>query len=90
MIFDSRNIVHHEYASEGKTINKEYYLEILRRLCDAVRRKRPKMWTRKNWQFHHDKASALSTHVIKGFLAKSNTALVRQPPYSPDLASFDF
>ena len=26
--FDSRSIVHHEYAPESKTINKEYYLEI--------------------------------------------------------------
>ena len=34
--FDSRGIVHHEYAPEGQTINKEYYLEILRRLRDAV------------------------------------------------------
>ena len=48
------------------------------------------MWTRKNCQFHHGNAPAHSIHVIKGFLAKSNTALVGQPPYSPDLVSFDF
>ena len=41
--FDFRDIVDHEYAPEGQTINKEYYLEILRRLRDAVRRKRPVM-----------------------------------------------
>ena len=43
--FDSRGIVHHEYAPEGQIINKEYYLEVLRRLRGAVRRKRPDMWT---------------------------------------------
>ena len=41
--FDSRGIVHHEYAPEGQTINKEYYLQVLRRLREAVRRKRPDM-----------------------------------------------
>ena len=48
--FDSCGIVHHEYniAPESQTINKEYYLEILHHLCDAVQRKRPDMWTGKN------------------------------------------
>ena len=40
-IFDSEGIVHHEYAPEGQTINKEFYLEVLRRLRESVRRKRP-------------------------------------------------
>ena len=88
--FDSHSIVHHKYAPEGQTINKEYYLEVLRHLHDAVQRKRPDMWTEKNWQLHHDNAPAHSTHVIKGFLIKNNTALVQQPPYSPELAPFNF
>jgi hypothetical protein len=33
-------IVHHGYAPEGQTINKEYYLEAIRHLRDAVRHKR--------------------------------------------------
>ena len=82
--FDCLGIMHHEYALEGQTINKEYYLEVLHCLRDALRRKRPDMWTEKNWQLHHDNASAHSIHVIKAFLAKNNTALVRQPPNSPD------
>ena len=41
--FIFRGIVHHEYAPEGQTINKEYYLEVLCRLRDAVRKKRPDM-----------------------------------------------
>jgi len=35
----SDGIVHHEYAPDGQTINKEFYLEFLRRLCESVRRK---------------------------------------------------
>ena len=83
--------MHHEYAPEGQTINKEYYLEVLRRLRDAVQRKQPDMWTGKNWQLQTGRtAPAHSAHVIKGFLAKNNMVLVRQPPYSPDLAPCDF
>ena len=70
--FDSRGVVHHEYAPKGQTINKEYYLEVLRRLRNAVRRKRPNMWTGKNWQLHHDNAPAHSVHVIKSSLAKNS------------------
>jgi hypothetical protein len=36
--FDYRGIVHHSYAPECQTINKEYYLEFIRHLHDAVRR----------------------------------------------------
>ena len=39
--FDSEGIVHHEYAPDGQTINKEFYVEVLRRLRESVRRKRP-------------------------------------------------
>ena len=74
----------------GQTINKEYYVEILRCFCDAVPRKQPDMWTGKNWQLHHVNAPAHSAHVIKDFFAKNNTALVRQPPYTLDLAPCDF
>jgi len=34
--FDSEGIVHHEYAPDGQTINKEFYLEFLRRLGESV------------------------------------------------------
>ena len=81
--------MYHEYAPEGQAINKENYFEIFRRLRDAVRRKRPNMRTGKSWQLHHDNAPAHSAHVIKDFLAKNNTVLVRQPPYSLDLAPCD-
>jgi len=41
VFFDSEGIVNHEYAPHRQTINKEFYLEVLRRLRESVRRKRP-------------------------------------------------
>jgi hypothetical protein len=44
VFFDYRGILHHSYAPEGQTVNKEYYLEVIRHVCNAVRRKRPYLW----------------------------------------------
>src|SRR5215469_2121310 len=90
VFFDIRGIVHYEYAPEEQTVTKEYYQDVLRRLRDAVRRKRPDMWTAKNWQPHHDNAPSHSSHLIQTFLAKHGIPAVRQPPYSPDMAPCDF
>jgi hypothetical protein len=83
-------IVHHSYAPEGQTINKEYYVEVIRHLRDAVWRKRPNLWASCNWQLHHDNAPALSSHLIDSFLAKHGIPVVCQAPYSPDMAPCDF
>jgi hypothetical protein len=90
VFFDYRGIVHHSYAPAGQTINKEYYREVIRHLRDAVRRKRPDLWASRNCQLHHDNAPALSSHMIQSFLVKHGIPVVRQAPYSPDMAPCDF
>jgi histone-lysine N-methyltransferase SETMAR len=87
---DYRGILHHIYAPEGQPINKEYYLEFIRHLCDAVRRKRLDLWASHNWQLHHDNAPAHSSHLIQSFLAKHGIPVVCHAPYSPDMAPCDF
>jgi histone-lysine N-methyltransferase SETMAR len=89
VFFDYRGIVHHRYAPEGQTINKEYNLEIVHHLRDAVWHKRP-AWASCNWQLHHDNAPAHSSHLIQSFLAKRGITVLRQAPYSPDMAPCDF
>jgi len=37
--FDIREIVHYEFVPTGQTVNQVYYLEVLERLCEKVRRK---------------------------------------------------
>jgi len=86
VFFDSRGVVHDEYVPQGQNINKEYYLEV-RRLRDAVRRKRPDLWAAGTWQLRHDNAPAHSSQLIQTFLVKHNISGVRQAPYSPDMAS---
>jgi len=76
VFFDS----HLVYTPQGQNINKEYYLEVLRRLRDAVRLKRPYLWAAGTWQLHHDNAPAHSSQLIQTFLAKHNIPVVRQAP----------
>ena len=88
--FDSEGTVHHEYAPDGHTINKEFYLEVLRRLYESVCRKRQEKWQDGNWILHHDNAPAHTSCLMRQFLAKHSTAQLQQPPYSPDLTLCDF
>ncbi|EGI59805.1 FLJ37770-like protein, partial [Acromyrmex echinatior] len=44
----------------------------------------------KNWLLHHDNALAHISLLVREFLAKNNTLMMPQPPYSPDLAPCDF
>lgn len=90
VFFDQEGVVHHEYAPRSRTINKEYYLEVLKRLRHALRRKRPHLWKSGNWLLHHDNAPAHSSHLIQEFLTKHGIVQLRQPLYSPDIAPCDF
>ena len=88
--FYSEGIVHHEYTPDGQTINKEFYLEVLRRLRESVHRKQPEKWRDGDWILHHDNAPARTSHLAQQFLAKHGTAQLQQPSYSPDLTRCDF
>jgi transposase len=90
VFFDIRGIVYYEYAPPGQTINKTYYVDVLKRFRNAMRRKRPALWRSGNWLLHQDNAPAHTSQLVQCFLAKHGIAQVPQPPYSPDLAPCDF
>ncbi|UYV65531.1 hypothetical protein LAZ67_3004610 [Cordylochernes scorpioides] len=90
VFFDCRGVVHHEFLPQGRTVNKEYYLQVLRNLREAIRQKRPDLWKNKIWLLHHDNAPAHTSLLLRDFLAKNNTQMIPQPPYSPELAPCDF
>ena len=82
--------MHYEFAPRGWTINVEYYVEVLKRLRDAVGRKRPRFWSRGDWLLHHDNAPAHSSNLVQQFLAKHKIVQLRHPLYSPNIALGDF
>ncbi|UYV66424.1 DDX23 [Cordylochernes scorpioides] len=87
---DKRDIFHHEYLPAGQTVSKDMYLGILRRLREAIRKKRPEKWTNGGWILHHDNARPHTAHLMTSFLAKNGTQILLQPPYFPDIAPNDF
>jgi hypothetical protein len=81
--------VHFEFLEQGRTVNQHCYLEILARLREAVRRRRPELWL-DAWILHHDNALAHDAFALREFLAKKSIMKLDHPPYSPDLAPWDF
>ena len=58
------------------------YTEVLHRLWDAVRSKRPEKWRINSWFLLHDNAPAHQSILVKDFLANINVRTLEHPPYS--------
>jgi transposase len=90
VFFDIRGIVHTQLASEGQTMNAEFYCNVLHCLREDIRRKRPALWRAGDWLLHADNAPSHRALVMREFLAHSSIMTYLHPPYSPDLAPCDF
>ena len=90
VFFDWNGVVHHEFLPQGCTVNKAYYLKVMRRLQEAIRQKRTELWKNQLWILYPDNLSAQTTMLVSVFLAKNKPIIMPQPPYSPDLAPADF
>jgi transposase len=69
---------------------KEMYIDIQRRLTDAIRRKCLEKWRTSSWFLLHDNAAAHMSVLIKDFLAKNKVTTLEHPSYSLDLTATDF
>ena len=90
VFFDWKGIIHHEFVPGGQMVNKQLYQEVLARLGDVVRRKRPEFWENQTWTLHHDNDPAHASLLICSYVAKHQTSVVPHPPNSPDLAQAEF
>jgi histone-lysine N-methyltransferase SETMAR len=86
LLFDTEGIVHKEFFPPGQTVNGNFYFDVLRRLRENVRRKRPVKWRYYSWAPHHDNAPAHTSLFVRQFLTSTKTTVIPHPPYSPDLA----
>ena len=74
----------------GQTVNKEYYVEVLREFRKRFRRKRSALFKSGQWHFHQDIAPVHNSIRVKDYLTKMGIKTLPHPPYSPDLAPCDF
>jgi len=83
--------VHREFLPQGQTTNNEYYLQIQRRLFEAIhKKKRPDLWQNNSWLLYYDNAPTHTSLLVTEFLAKYKTVTMHQSPYSPNMAPCDF
>jgi histone-lysine N-methyltransferase SETMAR len=80
---------HFEFIPQDQKVNQAYYVEILKRLCEAVHRKGPELWP-SDWILQYKSAPGHKALYVKQFLAQKSITEMKHPPYSPDLAPNDF
>ncbi len=90
IFFDATGVLFREFVPDGLGIDGPLYLDIMRRLRNAIRRRRPHLWRSGNWYLHHDGAPAHRSLPVRRFLRNTETKILRHPSYSPDLAPADF
>ena len=78
------------WVPTGQTVNKEYYVEVLREFRKRFRRKRPALLKSGRRHFHQDNAPAHNSVFVTDYLTKMSNKTVPPPLYSPDLAPCDF
>ena len=84
--FYIRGIVHCEFVPTGQTVNQVYYLEVLGRLREKVRRKRPEIFANNSWILHQDNTPAYMALSLREFLATKQITVLEDLASSPDLA----
>ncbi len=92
--YDMKGVVHLEFLPQGETVETDLYCQILSRLKENVRRKRPNLWKYDSeyhtMRLHHDNASCHTSAKTLAVIGESDILMVSHPPYSPDLAPCDY
>ena len=88
--FYSTGMIYMHWVPAGQTVNKEYYVEVLREFRKRFRRKRPALFKSGPWHFHQDNTPVHNFILVTDYLTKMGIKTVPQPPYSPNFAPCDF
>ena len=83
-------MIYMHWVPTGQTVNKEYYVEVLREFRKRFRRKSKQLFELGQWHFHQDNAPVYNSILVTDYLSKMGIKTVPHPPYSPDLALRDF
>ena len=83
-------MIYMHWVPTRQTVNKEYYVEILREFSKRFRRKRPALCKSGQWNSHQDNKPVHNSIFVTDYLTKMGIKTVPHPPYSPDFAPCDF
>ena len=87
--FDSTGKIYMHWVPSGQTVNKEYYVEVLREFMKRFHQKRSALYKSGQWHFHEDNAPVHNSIIVTDYLTKMGIKTVPHPPYSPDVAPCD-
>ena len=88
--FDDPLMIYMHWVPTGQTVNKEYYVEVLREFRKRFWRKSSALFKSSQWHFHLDNASVQNSIIFTDYLTKMGIKTVPHPLNCPDLASSDF
>ena len=57
----------------------------MRRLREVLRQKLTELWKNESWIWNQDNTPFHTSKLVRELLTKNKTAIMPQPPYSPDL-----
>ena len=83
--FDSTGLIYIHWVPTGQTVNKEYYVVVLREFSKRFRGKRPALFKSDQWHFHQDNAPVHNSILVTDYLTKIGIKTVPHPPYSQTL-----
>ena len=87
---DRTDLIYMHWVPTGKTVNTEYYVEVLSEFGKRFPRKRPALFKSGQWHFHQDNAPVHNSILVTDYLTKMSIKTVAYPPYSPDLLPVTF
>ena len=88
--FDCTGMICKHRFPNGQTVNKEYYVEVLREFRKRFLGKRPALFKSSQWHFHQNNAPVHKSILVTDYLTKMGIKTVPHPTDSPDLAPCDF
>ena len=68
--FYSTGMIYMHWVPTGQTVNKEYYVEVLREFRKRFRRKRSALFKSGQWHFHQDNAPVDNSVLVTDYLTK--------------------
>ena len=78
--FDRTSMIYMHWVPTGQTINKEYYVEVLREFRMRFRRKRPALFKSGQWHFHQNNAPVQNSILVTDYLTKMSIKTVPHHP----------
>ncbi|GFU43006.1 putative mariner transposase [Trichonephila clavipes] len=88
--FYINGIITVELVPQDQMMTHQYYIESLRMFRERLRKKRPDLQSNNTWILHQHNASMHIALSAIQFLADKSITGLYDPPYSPNLAMFDF